>query len=147
MSRVRFPAHWEQLASAAPSAAPMGIAASQVLLAFMRSTAGRGLQLVREGKAVAAAAAGAGSDPGVGKSGPDAERETMSTSATATSSGQEEGLLSRERQLLLHGPALAVRKVVQEFGLSGIFALNQSIKTQDQQCQWPNKPRPQTQGS
>ena len=24
---------------------------------------------------------------------------------------------------------------------------NQSIKTQDQQCQWPNKPRPQTQGS
>ena len=26
-------------------------------------------------------------------------------------------------------------------------AVNQSIKTQDQQCQWPNKPRPQTQGS
>ena len=26
-------------------------------------------------------------------------------------------------------------------------ALNQSIKTQDQQCQWPNKPRPQTHGS
>ena len=26
-------------------------------------------------------------------------------------------------------------------------SINQSIKTQDQQCQWPNKPRPQTQGS
>ena len=28
-----------------------------------------------------------------------------------------------------------------------IMVINQSIKTQDQQCQWPNKPRPQTQGS
>ena len=26
-------------------------------------------------------------------------------------------------------------------------SINQSIKTQDQLCQWPNKPRPQTQGS
>ena len=26
-------------------------------------------------------------------------------------------------------------------------SINQSITTQDQQCQWPNKPRPQTQGS
>ena len=29
----------------------------------------------------------------------------------------------------------------------GLWDINQSIKTQDQQCQWPNKPRPQTQGS
>ena len=30
---------------------------------------------------------------------------------------------------------------------AGTQSINQSIKTQDQQCQWPNKPRPQTQGS
>ena len=33
------------------------------------------------------------------------------------------------------------------FSLSLGASINQSIKTQDQQCQWPNKPRPQTQGS
>ena len=31
--------------------------------------------------------------------------------------------------------------------LGNSIQINQSIKTQDQQCQWPNKPRPQTQGS
>ena len=44
------------------------------------------------------------------------------------------------------GSASVLSKQAEPSGLL-LGALNQSIKTQDQQCQWPNKPRPQTQGS
>ena len=118
MSRTCFPAHWEQLASAAPSA--VGIAAAQVLPAFMKGAADR------EGKA-ATAAAGAGS--GVGKSGTDAELETVSAAARAVSSGQGEITAGRKLQHLLYGPALAVQEVLWEFGLYGIYTLDDATSS------------------
>ena len=82
---------------------------------------------------------------------PPASSAFAATAATATetaapcssSVGTAEGSVTPSAAAATTTGAAAVDRAVL---VSGVAA-NQSIKTQDQQCQWPNKPRPQTQGS